>query len=258
MDFDFGTGTNRTYNIISLGFVGAAVFTCIITLLLLLFGSDNSNNTASAPVLPTQIIVPTATLTDTPIPRTELPASFTPTFTATSTIASTVTFTPTFTTSPTVSQTATITTTSLATLTPTETLTGVPTLGTPPPSPSPFLFALQAEPTLTSNLNASGCAWQGIGGQVLDLNGNAYGNQLSITVVGGGLPSQISATNGTNSLYGAGGYELQLANGINTQTYLVQLVTSFGTPVSDVIQVTFPGTCEGNLALITFQQSRAN
>lgn len=258
MDFDFGTGTNRTYNIISLGFLVASIFACLITLLLLLFGNDGANNVANAPVLPTQILIPTSTLTETDIPRTELPASFTPTFTPTNTGVPTLTTTPTVTTSPTIAPSETITATPLATDTPTETPTGEPTLGTPPPSPSPFLFALQSEPVFTSNLNASGCAWQGIGGQVLDLQGNAYANQLSITVMGGGLPSEISATNGTNSLYGAGGYELQIANSINTQTYLVQVVTQFGTPVSDVIQVTFPGTCEGNLALLTFQQSRAN
>ncbi|GAB5491119.1 MAG: hypothetical protein Phog2KO_13340 [Phototrophicaceae bacterium] len=254
---DFGTGTNRTYNIISLGFVVAAVFACIITLLLLLLGNDGSDDEVAF-VLPTEIVIPSATLTETPLPRTELPASFTPTFTPTGTIAPTLTPTATFTISPTVPPSETITTTPLATLTPTETLTGVPTLGTPPPSPSPFLFALQVPPSFEPNRNASGCAWQGIGGQVLDLEGNAYGNQLQISVIGGGLPAEIFATNGANTLYGAGGFELQVANSINTQTYFVQLKTTLGTPVSDVIQVPFTGVCEGNLAVLTFQQTRPN
>lgn len=257
MDFDFGSGTDRTYNIASIGLVVAALLTCIITLLVVLFGGGGG--TPVAQVLPTQLGLPTATETALPtITRTSLPATFTPTFTATSTVPATVTASPTFTTSPTLSPTPTITTTVLPTDTPTATFTPLPTLGTPPPSPSPFLFGLQTDTTFVSNLNASGCAWQGIGGQVLDLNGNASTTQLTISITGGGLPQALTTNNNTNSLYGPGGYEVQLANAINTQTYFVQLVSQFGTPVSEVIQVTFPGTCEGNAALLTFQQTRAN
>lgn len=93
---------------------------------------------------------------------------------------------------------------------------------------------------------------------MLDLNGNAYSSPLTINVIGGGLPTAREATSGSNTLYGDGGFEVQLANGINTQIYIVQLFTSLGTPVSEQIQVTFPGTCEGNLALLTFQQTRPN
>ncbi|MGB7339339.1 MAG: hypothetical protein WBC91_10645 [Phototrophicaceae bacterium] len=256
MNFDFGSGTNRTYNIASIGFVVAALLTCIITLLVVLLGGGGS---PVAQALPTQLSLPTATETAMPtVTRTSLPATFTPTYTATSTIQSTVTASPTFTTSPTLSPTPTITTTVLPSDTPTATFTPLPTLGTPPPSPSPFLFGLREDPTFVSNLNASGCAWQGIGGQVLDLAGNASATQLVISVTGGGLPQALTTANNTNSLYGQGGYEVQLSNSINTQTYFVQLVSQFGTPVSEVIQVTFPGTCEGNAALLTFQQTRAN
>lgn len=258
MDFDFGTGTNRTYNIISLGFVVAAVLACMITLLVLFLGGGDDVSDVPVPVLPTQLIVPSATLTETLIPRTELPASFTPTFTPTVTVAATFTPTATFTISPTIPPSQTITATALATLTPTETLTGVPTLGTPPPSPSPFLFALQLAPAFEPNRNASGCAWQGIAGQVIDLEGNNFENQIQITVIGGGLPAEIFANNGSNTLYGTGGFELQVANSINTQTYFVQLKTSLGTPISDVVQVPFSGACESNLAVLTFRQTRPN
>lgn len=259
MDFDFGTGTDRTYNFISIFFLIATALTCIITLLVLLFGGGGNVDTGPALVLPTQNVLPSPTTTLTPtVTRTPLPATFTPTFTATVTPSRTPTLTLTTTVTTTLSPSPTITVTGLPTETPTETATPAPTLGTPPPSPSPFLFDIQGEPVFSSNLNASACAWQGIGGQVLDINGDPYPTQLRVSVIGGGLPTALTALSGTNTLYGAGGYEVQLANSINTQTYFVQLETELGTVVSEQIQVTFPGTCEGNLALVTFQQTRPN
>jgi len=262
---NFGTGMDRTYNFISIGFLIAGALVCIGTFVFVLIGGGNDNGGfTSLSELPTEFIPPTFTPSTTPtFTRTPLPTTIPDTATPTETPTRTVTFTPTATTSPTLSPTPTITTTTLPTATPTETDTPAPTLGTPPPSPSPYLFALSNEVVYTSNLNSSGCTWQGIGGQVLDLNGNAYPAQLTIKITGGGLAQPLTAVSGDNTLYGPGGYEVQLANGINTQIYTVQLVSVSGngtieTPVAEPVQVTFPGTCEGNLALVTFQQTRPN
>lgn len=256
MNLNFGTGTDRTYNFASIGFLIAAALTCTITLLILLFGGGGTDDSGPK-VLPSSVHIPTATITPTPtITRTPLPATFTPTTTLTSTPTPTTTIAATSTIVPTGSSTPTITATPLATHTPTATLTIAPTLDTPPPSPPPLPFRLQGDIVYTSNLNASGCAWQGIGGQVLDVNGNEYPSQLVVSITGGGLPEARTSNTGTNSLYGPGGYEIQMTNSINTQLYFVQLQTSSGTNVAEVVQVNFSGTCEGNLALVTFQATR--
>lgn len=250
---DLGSGNERTFNIISIVFVGLTVFACLIFVLMLLTGG---NDPAPQRDLPQVIVVPTATPTNTPtITRTPLPATFTPTFTPTVTATRTPTATATIEASPTITPTPTITTTVLPTETPTDSPTITATFGTPPTSPPPFIFGNQA-PQFIGNTNSLGCAWQGIGGQVFDLAGQAYLNQLTVEVSGGGLAQPITALTGSNTLYGASGFEIQVAQGINTATYFVKLKSRFGSDVSAPVQLTFPGNCTGNLALVNFTQLR--
>ncbi|MEO1287938.1 MAG: hypothetical protein AAFV93_09220 [Chloroflexota bacterium] len=255
MDFDFGTGADRNYNLASLGLIVASFFVCIITLLMLLLGGGGGDEVAA---LPTARSLPTETTTPTPtITRTPLPATFTPTFTPTNTVPPTTTGEPSLTPSVTPSPTATITTTVLPSNTPTDTPTPLPTLGTPEASPSPFLFVPQLEPQFTSNLNGN-CAFQGIAGQILNATGDgATPLNVEIVISGGGIQEQTAQAN-TNTLYGAGGYEIQVDTAVSAQTYFVQIRSPLGTTLSEIIAVTFPGTCEGNLAIVTFQQTRAN
>jgi hypothetical protein len=251
---DLGSGSDRNFNIISLVFVGLTAFACIIFVLLFLTGGPTEEPLGD---LPPTIAVPTATATPSPtITRTPLPATFTATYTATTTETRTPTPTLTVEASATITPTATITTTSLPSETPTETPQPSATFGTPPTSPPPFPFGNQPVQFTSNNTNTAGCAWQGIAGQVLDLAGQSYTNPLTVEVSGGGLPSVISAQTGSNTLYGASGYEIQIANGINTGTYFVQLKSGSGTVVASQVQITFPGTCEGNLALVNFNLLR--
>ena len=250
---DLGSGNERTFNVLSLVFAGLAVFSCLIVILIFLTTPERRGPQRT---LPQAIVVPTATPSFTPtITRTPLPSTFTPTFTPTTT--ATRTPSPTLTVAPTltITPTPTSTTTVLPTETPTETLAPSATFGTPPTSPPPFIFGNQA-PQFIANTNSLGCAWLGIGGQVLDLAGQAYMNQLVVEVSGGGLPSVLTANTGSNTLYGASGFEIRVANGINTATYFVTLKSRAGTPVSAPVQITFPGTCEGNTALVNFTQLR--
>lgn len=250
---DFGSGNERTFNIISLVFVGLTVFACLIFGVVFLTGGGDEEPARDLPQL---VVVPTSTPTNTPtITRTPLPATFTPTHTATATETRTPTPTETIEASATITQTPTITTTPPPSDTPTEAPTTIATLGTPPTSPPPFIFGNQA-PQFIANTNSLACAWQGIGGQVLDLAGQAYLNQLVVEVSGGGLPTAITRDTGSNTLFGPSGFEIQVANGINTATYFVKLKSRFGSDVSAPVQITFPGTCEGNLALINFTQLR--
>lgn len=254
-NIDFGSGVNRTYNMVAAGALGLSFLCCCIFSIMLIFPAPEEE----VKVLPTEIQIPTATATTIPtITRTPLPATFTPTFTSTPTVTHTPTLAPTLSPTPTITFTPTITTTVL----PTETFTASPppsaTLGTPATSPPPFLFGTQNDIQFVQNtLNSAGCAWQGIGGQVFNLSGQAYTTPLNVRVFGGGLPEDREATTGSNTAYGASGFEIQVANGITTATYFIQLESQFGTPISDRIQVTFPGDCSGNVALINFQQLHA-
>jgi hypothetical protein len=253
-NIDFGSGVNRTYNIVAVGALGLSILCACIFFIMLIIPAPAEE----VLVFPTQIQIPTEIPTEIPtITRTPLPATFTPTFTPTPT----VTFTPTI--APTLSPTTTITFTPTITTTvfPTETFTVSPTptatLGTPATSPPPFLFDTQGAAQFVQNtFNSAGCAWQGIGGQVFNLSGQSYNNPLVVRVFGGGLPVDQTARTGDNTSYGASGFEVQVANGITTATYFVQLESEFGTAVSDRIEVRFPGDCSGNVALINFQQLR--
>lgn len=256
---DLGNGTNRIYNILSLVFAIATLLTCLITTMI--FFTGGGDDAVIKEDLPELLLLPTDTPTTIPSATlTPLPATFTLTFTPTTTATKTLTATATTTVTQTIAASATITSTTLPSTTPTPTQSATPTLppiGTLPPTPSPYLFAPQQDLTFIANANTS-CAWQGIAGQVLDVNGNAYPTPLQIRVTGAGLQNSLNAMSGSNTIYGPGGYEVQVANGINTSTYFVELYTNSNTKVSETIAVAFSGACEGNLAQLTFQQTRPN
>jgi len=109
----------------------------------------------------------------------------------------------------------------------------------------------------TSNFaNSAGCAWQGIGGQVFGLDGlEIRGMQIHVFTPDGRF-DQTTPT-GSNSLYGQNsGWEVRVDNQINNLTYLVELRSAGGTPVSQPITVQFPQDCAANLALVRFVQER--
>jgi hypothetical protein len=212
-------------------------------------------------VLPPTQELPTLTPTNTPLP------TDTPTDTLTPTITLSPTETPTIT--PTLAPSATITDTPMATLIPSETPTPLATFTSQPtatptgptptvePPPSPYPFRLREENViLTQNFaNAAGCAWQGFGGQVFGLDGNPLPG-LQIHVFGSDTATDFFVQAGSNTLYGPAGWEQPVDTVINTRTYFVQLLSAQGTVVSDPIQVTFPGDCAQNLALVNFIQTR--
>lgn len=252
-----GQGSARIYNIISIIFLVLS-FLWIIFVVIRMLGPAPQREVAEQ--LPEVLVLPTLTPTLTPT------ATRTPTITPTPTETLTPTQTPTLTfTSP---PSATITDTPFATDTPTSTPTSAespttePTLTptgpspTAPPTPSPYLFALRDQQVIfTQNFaNTAGCAWQGIGGQVFDLNGAAL-TGLKIHVYGGDS-IDVFTTSGDNSLYGPAGWEQPVDNKINNRTYYVELQTSEGTIVSEAVQVTFPSDCQKNLALVNFVQTR--
>lgn len=213
---------------------------------------------------PTFTLTPTATLTLTPTITPSISPTVTWTLIPSLTPSLTSTIPPTLTPSltpipPTLEPSLTIT----ATLPPTE--TGVPTVTpvgggfipqntVPPPSPYPFVLR-DNQVIYTSNFaNTAQCAWQGIGGQVFDVNGQPLAN-MRVHVFGNGV--DLFTTSGTNTLYGLSGWEVPLNTTVTSNSYIVELQTSEGTIVSPQITVTFVPDCTKNLALVNFAQTRA-
>ncbi len=274
-----GQGTARVYNFISLFFL-------LLAVIVLVFVASRLAGPAAAaatPVvnLPTPAVLPTETPTETPT-NTQIPTwtlTPSPTETATNTDVPTLTpsntlppsdtpppsstFTLTFTPSdtPTIEPSLTITETIAPTLTPAVTDTPVPTDAPnftpqptePPPSPYPFQLRNDAVTYLPNVYNTAQCAWQGIAGQVFDLNGQPLA-QIRIHVYGSGVDT--FASSGSNTLVGPSGWEIGVSNTVNSNSYLVELQTEQGTIISPPVTVTFSTDCNRNVALVNFEQTR--
>jgi hypothetical protein len=251
-------GRATIFNLVSFIFVVLSVL-WIVFVVIRMAGPTVANSQAQA-VLPELQVLPTQTPSNTPLP-TNTP---TDTLTPTTTPSPTETVEPTASPVPsvTITDTPTITTTPSDTPTPLATFTPQPTASPTGPTPtreptlSPFPFALRENNiTFTQNFsNSAGCAWQGIVGQVYDLNNNPMTGGLQVHVFGGDIDRFVEV--GTNTLVGAGGWEQVVDTTINTTTYFVELLSAQGTPISDRIQVTFPGDCGQNSAVIVFIQTR--
>ncbi|MEM6527927.1 MAG: hypothetical protein AAF653_06510, partial [Chloroflexota bacterium] len=145
--------------------------------------------------LPTMAVLPTLTPSVTNTATRVLPPTLPPTFTHTPTITLTPTVTPTVTftpsSTPTITDTPSLTPTleSSLTATPTATFTATATSSLPSATPtdtrSPFPFTLRGgEVIFTPNrYNSAGCAYQGVGGQVFDIQGNGIGSGIRVGVV---------------------------------------------------------------------------
>ncbi|MFQ3567081.1 MAG: hypothetical protein SNJ59_08770 [Aggregatilineales bacterium] len=274
-----GQGRAVVYNLISLLFLLLSIAVIALVILQLLrpapqrpraavvvptaaeLPTETPTFTPTATPIPTETLTPTPTLTptETPVP-TETPPP--PTFPPTNTPIPTDTPPPTVTPiPPTITPSLTITNTLVPTVTPVPTDTPAlePTLDFTPqptvPPPSPFPFDVRENQVIfTSNFaNAAGCAWQGIGGQVFDINGQPL-SQIRVHVFGSGVDA--FAVSGSNTLYGPSGWEIPVSNFINTNTYIVELQSATGTIISPQVQVTFTSDCTRNLALVNFQQNR--
>lgn len=229
-----------------------------------------TTESAQIAALPSPMALPTETPTHTPTETLTPTSTLTPTLTLTPTDTPTPSLTPTD--APTIAPTATITSTPGPTWTPADTPTPVDT-PTPPatatptgptltftPTDSPFLFDLRENVFLGPNaVNTLGCAWQGIGGIVLGLDGTEHDRQFRVRVFSQTGDFERVVNTGDNSLYGARtGWEVTVANTINNQTYFVRLESLVGDRValSPDVQVAFPQDCNANAAIVRFIQVR--
>jgi hypothetical protein len=249
------------FNLLTLLFVLLTI--AVLAYVILLLTKTVRPPAGFAPITPTvpQVLqvpssTPTATITLTPLPsNTPIPTSTTvPTKTKTPTPTETNTPLPTDTALPT--DTPTLPPTLTQTLPPT--LTHTPTVdpNLPTKTPPGFPFRLQeGTPALTSNLNtAIGCSFQGVAGQVYDMaNGPALNLTVKVTSVSGFTGS---APTGSNQSFGASGWQVQTGAQPTNESFQVQVMSNTGVPLSPPVTVTFPGSCDQNLGLINFFQTR--
>lgn len=191
-----------------------------------------SINPFPPPTMPVLVILPTSTAT--PV---FMPATWTP--------SPTSTFTP---------QPATPT----FTIMPSETPDG-PTPTTQIGS-QVYTFALQAAPSAVRSDTfkpETGCSWQGVAGQVLDMQGRHLVN-IGIMLKGtyNGKTLSTQTISGTHTEYGDSGYEFQLGDTPIDSTGLlsIQLVDQSGMPLSEQVLFNTYATCDKNLVLINFKQ----
>lgn len=247
---------SRAYTIIAvIIFVIALVFVAVVGYLIL----NPAEEEPETVILPTSLVLPT--VTNTPRQPPTLPPTFTatdtftPTFTPTPTLTSSITLSPTITDTPLPTATASFTPSVTNTRTPTITPTSDLPTALPTATESPFPFELWTPVQVRQNANnTAGCAWQGFGGQVLNIDGGEFSGALDIHIFNEVFDRRIKI--GTNSLYGTiSGWEMKVSDQTFAGSYFVQLEAN-QVPISDRIQVDFPGTCEQNLALVTFKQFR--
>ena len=210
---------------------------------------------------PSQTPLATATPTASPtlapsITPTPLPPTVTALPSATLTAGPTLTpsITPTRTPAP-----PTLTRTPTPTHTPTFTLTFTPSPTGPPPSPTrtlaPYPFILQeGTPLLRDNFgNNAGCEWQGMAGTTVNELGEPVSG-VQVRLSGDSIPDRTTIS-GSNSAYGPAGWEIILDDAPENLSFTVTL-WSGEVQISPPVTVTFPGSCERNLALVNFVLTR--
>lgn len=103
--------------------------------------------------------------------------------------------------------------------------------------------------------NVFGCNWQGVAGSVLNQSGAPTTQQYRIRVFNNFFEGV--AVTGQNTYYDpTSGWEVRVSDATNGETYFVHLETVAGTQISDDVQVTFPNSCDGNVAIVRFIQVR--
>lgn len=234
-----GSSSGIIWNLLTVLVVIGAV--CLLSYFLMIFINPQSSlNLYPPPTLPALLEqIPTAT----PTTFNELPATWTPT----------VTSLPTETNTPGPTNTATVTPTLF--VLPSPTITPTPTATKQPE----FLLIGGVDYDRAGPTNGRGCNWMGVGGNVIDLDGNAV---QGLTVLLGGeyetKPIRKTAITGSAPAYGDGGYEFTIADdpGNSKETMYVQLFTPDGKAVSPQYLFRTYDDCSANLVRMDFQQEQ--
>lgn len=198
--------------------------------------------------------VPGASPTPTsgPPPAPTFPPTWTPTHTATPTDTPLPTDTPTVTSTPTNTPAPTSTPAPTATRRPPAPPTATHTTT---PSPTPWPYVQQGYTYNRPNdKNPAGCAWLGVGGQVLDVQGIGMPG-IAVRVWAGGWDNR-SVSDSKAKDYGPGGWEVYLGPSPKDGTWNCQVVDAAGAGLSPVVVFqTYADDCDRNLVLITFKKA---
>lgn len=88
----------------------------------------------------------------------------------------------------------------------------------------------------------------------MTLIGGEPATGLVVRVTGTGIAQPESIT-GSAEAYGSSGWEVQLGDAVSVNEVTVQVFSADGvTPISEAVTVSFPGSCDQNLALVNFVQ----
>jgi hypothetical protein len=142
----------------------------------------------------------------------------------------------------------------------TETATITPMEGTPTVTVTPM--PASAEVTYQPNTSIypeAGCDWLGVGGQVLDAEGEPL--QFQTIQLGGTLADELVSRmtlSGNAPLYGTSGFEFVLGDSpiASSQTLWIQLFDNTSEPLTEKIYFDTYDDCEQNLVMIVFTKNR--
>jgi hypothetical protein len=241
-----GTSRKRTtrsaagalWNFLTLLLLVGAV--CLISYFVLVFVNPQTPlNLFPPPTLPAVLVLPT----ESPTALNALPATWTPT----------VTGEPTSTVTPRPSNTPTTTPTFF--VIPTATMTFTPTATKVPE----FVLVGGVDHDRAGPTNGRGCDWMGVGGNVVDLDGNPV--QGLTVVLGGEYENKAinkTTITGTATAYGGGGYEFTIADEPNSsrESMYIQLFSPNGKAISAQYLFRTYDDCAMNLVRMDFQQKQ--
>ena len=201
-----------------------------------------------------------------PFPPVPLPTKFhtpTPTYTV-KPLEPTWTFTPSIQPSP--SRTKAPTWTLLPELiTPEFTNTATVDLNTPTISPTPMPATAEVSYIPSTDAHPTDeCNWTGVGGKVVDSEGNQSQKtifqtvQLSGTLGGKPVNKMVLSGHDSFSPYGASGFEFKLGDVPvdSTQELWIMLFDNTGQPLTDKIYLDLYSQCDKNLTFVTFTKNR--
>ncbi|MBZ0280231.1 MAG: hypothetical protein K8L97_05790 [Anaerolineae bacterium] len=121
-----------------------------------------------------------------------------------------------------------------------------------PESPFPFIVANDGA-LYIPNANGEGCNWSSIAGSVTNVQSaplDGYGIRIISET------TDETVFSGSASTFGPGGFELFLNGVPQESTYTVQLYAPSGIPVSAEYTVSTIASCEQNVAILSFVQTR--
>lgn len=140
------------------------------------------------------------------------------------------------------------------TLGPTPTFTPIPAAAIPgQASLFPFVAANNGA-VYVPNGNQNGCDWSSIAGSVTDLATEPL-DGYGVRITGDDLDETVYT--GSVQSFGPGAFELFLNGAPQVGTYTVQLLSPQGLPLSETYTITTRATCEENVAIVSFLQTRA-